>query len=226
MELLQRREKEIFETIKKIKGYDFVVIGGYAVNAYTLPRFSVDCDIVILKNSLKVIEKELLTFGYKQRDEIVDLPYHGSFVRYEKLLENKFKVSMDILIEVVIDRKTNANFSAGWIFENAEKQTLKGKTITESITLRVINIDALLVMKFISCRETDIRDIFMLIRNIKNKQWIKDEINKRYSFPVVFEEVKKAVTSAKFKDNLQGVFGYIDKALFEKHVNALLNLGE
>jgi len=47
MELLQIREKEIFETLKKIKKSEFVVIGGYAVNAYTLPRFSVDCDIVI-----------------------------------------------------------------------------------------------------------------------------------------------------------------------------------
>ncbi len=226
MELVQHREKEIFETIKKIKSFDFVVIGGYAVNAYTLPRFSVDCDIVILKNSLKVIEKELLSYSYKQRDAIVNLPYHGSFVRYEKMLENKFKVSIDILIDVVIDRKTNASFSAEWVFENARKETLKGKTITEIIAVNVINLDALLVMKFISCRETDIRDIFMLIRYMKNRQWVKDEINKRYSFSAVFEEVKKTITSAKFKDNLQGVFGYIDNSLFEKHVKALLSLGE
>ena len=47
MENLQLRENEIFETLKSIKDNDFIVIGGYAVNAYTLPRFSVDCDIVI-----------------------------------------------------------------------------------------------------------------------------------------------------------------------------------
>jgi hypothetical protein len=44
------REKEIFETLKKIKDCEFVLIGGYAVTSYTLPRFSVDCDIV-LKNT-------------------------------------------------------------------------------------------------------------------------------------------------------------------------------
>ncbi|MBI4452589.1 hypothetical protein HY637_04110 [Candidatus Woesearchaeota archaeon] len=46
MELLQLREKEIFDTLKKIKNQKFALIGGYAVNAYALPRFSVDCDIV------------------------------------------------------------------------------------------------------------------------------------------------------------------------------------
>ena len=40
----QIREDEIFKTLKKILKYKFVLIGGYAVNAYTLPRFSIDCD--------------------------------------------------------------------------------------------------------------------------------------------------------------------------------------
>ena len=47
MDLLQIREKEIFETLKTISEFNFVLIGGYAVNAYALPRFSVDCDIVL-----------------------------------------------------------------------------------------------------------------------------------------------------------------------------------
>ena len=59
MDMLQLREKEIFETLRNIRNFKFVVIGGYAVNAYTLPRFSVDCDIVIEDDSqLKDIEKE------------------------------------------------------------------------------------------------------------------------------------------------------------------------
>ena len=48
---LELREKEIFETIKKIKNIDFVIIGGYAVNVYTPPRFSVDADIVVLDSA-------------------------------------------------------------------------------------------------------------------------------------------------------------------------------
>jgi hypothetical protein len=62
--MLQLREKEIFETLKKMSKFNFVIIGGYAVNAYTLPRFSVDCDSVVKdKEDLKKIEKALLNFG-------------------------------------------------------------------------------------------------------------------------------------------------------------------
>ena len=59
-DLFQLREKEIFETLRKLKDRNFVLIGGYAVNAYTLPRFSVDCDIVIYKDDLESIAKDLL----------------------------------------------------------------------------------------------------------------------------------------------------------------------
>jgi len=62
MELLQLRENEIFGALKKIKNQKFAVIGGYAVNAYTLPRFSVDCDIVTEnKAETAEIAKELGT---------------------------------------------------------------------------------------------------------------------------------------------------------------------
>jgi hypothetical protein len=51
-----------------LKGCDFVIIGGYAVNAYTLPRFSVDCDIVIKdENELRKIEEVLLGLGYEKK---------------------------------------------------------------------------------------------------------------------------------------------------------------
>ena len=67
--MLQVREKEIFETLKKIRKFKFVVIGGYAVNAYTLPRFSVDCDIVIREiKELDKIKKVLLELGYTKEN--------------------------------------------------------------------------------------------------------------------------------------------------------------
>jgi hypothetical protein len=75
--MLQDREREIFETLNKIKKQNFVVIGGYAVNAYTLPRFSVDCDIVTLKKD-PAIEKSLQKQGYHLVDNS-QTPYKGSF---------------------------------------------------------------------------------------------------------------------------------------------------
>ena len=108
MEQLQLREKEIFETLKKIKKSNFVVIGGYAVNAYTLPRFSADCDIVIKnRKELEEIEEALLELGYvknqvleharesklqdsrhrKEKNYSDEVPYEGNFERFEKELE-------------------------------------------------------------------------------------------------------------------------------------------
>jgi dihydrofolate reductase len=97
MELLQLRENKIFETLDRLKELNFVVIGGYAVNAYTLPRFSVDCDLVVKNNAvLKKIEKLLFKTGYSKINLVKeDFTYYGDFVRYEYEIEKYFKVSYE-----------------------------------------------------------------------------------------------------------------------------------
>lgn len=226
MEQLQLREKEIFETLKKLKKFSFVIIGGYAANCYALPRFSVDCDIVIKNNKEAAkICKELEKLSYnKEKSGKTDAPHHGGFIRYEKEIGSNFKVGMDILIEYVLDRQTNATFSADWVFENSDLRLLKGKTIIEQLKLRVINSDALFAMKFVTGRTSDIRDVFMLALKVENFEWAKEEISKRYDFRESFEKIKSKITSPKFKDNLQGVFGFIDEKLFERHKKALLGI--
>lgn len=224
-DLFTLRENEIFQTLTEIRKCNFVVIGGYAVNAYTLPRFSVDCDIVVKdENELKKIEDILLKIGYKKETLQAEIPYSGNFARFEKSLENNFKVSMDILIDTVTDRMTKAAFSAGWIFENSTKIILKGKTIKGELLLKIIDLDALLVMKIISCRSTDIRDVFMLIPYAVNTKWIKREIALRYDFQDRITKIAEKVSSVQFKDGLAGVFGYFDVKIFEKHKKLIIGL--
>ena len=226
MEKLQLREKEIFETLKRINGIKFVVIGGYAVNPYTIPRFSVDCDLVLKdENELKKLSKKLEENNYKKvPTPKADLPFHGDFVRYEKNIIEDINSSFDILFKEVFGRNDKVSFDAEWIFKNSSSILMKGKTINEKIKLNVINIDALIVMKFISCRETDIRDVFMLIIKAKDLKWIKDEIIKRYDFNDRFIKVKDKVTSRNFRDNLQGVYGKVDDKTFEKYQKTLLSM--
>ena len=226
MDLLQLREKEVFEALKKIKKYGFVMIGGYAVNAHTLPRFSVDCDIVV-ENAVEAgkIGKELENFGYKEEKTHKFAPYHGEFFRYEKEIQKNFRVSFDILAGNVFDRNSRALFSAEWVFENSAVMLVKGKTIAEELKLRIINPDALIVMKFAPSRVSDIRDIFMLMPQAKDLEWIKNEASKRCNLDDRLEKIKAKIASAEFKNNLQGVYGYIDKKVFEKHKNAVLELG-
>jgi len=226
MEKLQLREKEIFETLKKIGKFKFVVIGGYAVNPYTIPRFSVDCDIVIKDEyELSKITKELKKDNYKGCDiNKIDLPYHKDFSRYEKNIEKDISASFDILIGKVHDRGTNVNFDADWIFNNSSLIFLKGKTINEKLKTRIINIDALIVMKFISCRESDIRDILMLTEKCNNLKWIKDEICRRHNFNERFSRIKERIISNEFRNNLQGVYGKVDDHTFERYKKSLLNI--
>lgn len=228
MNHLQLREKEIFETLKRIKRFNFVVIGGYAVNAYALPRFSVDCDIVVEDNSqIESMEKVLKNFDYvKEQTNKVNLPYHDEFRRYEKEIAKNFRVSMDLMIKNVSDRKTHAIFKAEWLFKNSAIRLLKGKTITEELRLRIVNPDALIVTKLVSCRSTDIRDVFMLIIQAKDIKWIKQETAKICNFDERVAKITDKITSTKFKDDLQGVYGYIDKNVFEKHKRAVLQLKE
>ena len=226
MEKLQLREKEIFETLKKIKDVNFVIIGGYAVNPYTIPRFSVDCDIVLNnEEDLKKLFSSLERNGYIKIDTPkVELPYHGDFMRYEKNIIKDISASFDILFKEVFGRRDKISFHADWIFKNSSLILLKGKTIIDKLKLKVINVDALIVMKFISCRGTDIRDIFMLITKAKDLKWIKNEIIKKSNFDEKFKIIKGKVISKDFRNALQGVYGVVDDKTFENYKKTLLEL--
>ena len=137
--LFQIREKEIFETLKNLKSKKFVLIGGYAVNAYTLPRFSIDCDIVIYKDDFEGIKEILLKLNYKESQNKLELPYHGKFTRFEKEIKENFSVSVDILIDEVLDRQTKSSFSSDWVFDHSQIRILKGKTMMSNLKIRIIN---------------------------------------------------------------------------------------
>ena len=226
-DLFSLREKEIFHSLGELKDYEFVVIGGYAVNAYALPRFSVDCNIVVKdKKEQKKIENVLFKKGYKKKRLNEKAQYSEDFCIYTKNLGNNFVVNIDILLGKVSDRNTGVSFSAEWIFKNSTVKKLKGKTIAEELKLRIININALIVMKTISCRATDIRDVFMMLPNAEDKEWIKSEVSIRYNLQNRISKIIEKVTSKQFKDGLSGVYGYFDSKVFEKHKRAIFSFSD
>jgi hypothetical protein len=225
MDKFEMREKEIFTALKTLQEFDFVVVGGYAVSAYTLPRFSTDCDIVVSgAEESEKIELELVGLGYSIVNNRADVPYAGEYKHYIKEIEKDFSVSMDILIGEVTDRQTDASFSAKWIFDNSEKRTLQGKTISEELQVRIINIDALFVMKTICARDTDIRDVFMLVSQIKDVDWVKKEIQARYDLNDRLKKIISEVSTKQFRDGLQGVFGKVLDKQFERQKGMLIKL--
>jgi len=45
--MAEKRERTVLEPLAQLPVGGFVLIGGYAVNAYVPPRFSDDCDLVM-----------------------------------------------------------------------------------------------------------------------------------------------------------------------------------
>jgi len=81
-------------------------------------------------------------------------------------------------------------------------------------------------MKLISCRQTDIRDIFLLINSIKNKKIVKREVSERYDLKDRLSKALNKINSKQFKDELQGVFGIIDNKVFERNKKMITELGD
>jgi hypothetical protein len=215
-DLFSLREKEIFDTLEMLN-MPFVLIGGYAVNAYTLPRFSVDCDIVIAsKEELEKTEKVLFGLGYSSSTSMKDVPYSANFVRYEKIIQPNFRVSIDILIGEVVDRLSGEVFKFDWIVENSKLRKLKGKTRPLTFELFIPDPEALFAMKFASCRDTDIRDMFMLIAHVNLKK-LKGILSVRPYFAANFKRVESTISSKEFRNNLAGVYGKLDDKTFERY---------
>ena len=82
-------------------------------------------------------------------------------------------------------------------------------------------MDALLAMKMTSCRATDIRDVFMMLPQAEDKEWIKKEIASRCDIKDRIARITEKIMSKEFKNGLSGVYGVIDEKTFNKHRKAI-----
>jgi len=215
---LELREREVLSTLEKIKNFNFVLIGGYAVNSYTQPRFSVDCDLVVRdKEKADIIGDSLVKEGYNRKENNFNLPYGTDFKCFVKQIDD-IKVAFDLLISGVLDRRTNARFSADWIFENSEEREVIGKSISIRFKVRVASQEALMVMKIAASRKSDLRDVFMLAGGKIDwdfvNRWLKE-------FNLKTNRLMDYISKEDFKDSLQGVFGKVDNKLFEKGIKII-----
>jgi len=227
MDKLAAREKEVFralETLTRSK-CDFVVIGGYAVNAYALPRFSVDCDLVVLEDGARKVGKMLLSCGFHRVPALKHTTY-ANFYRFEKEALPGLIAAFDVLMRKVYDRQSGTTFPASWVFSHSSVVSLPAKTFAGQSKVRVISADALFVMKFCCARATDIRDIFMLCDKVDDWKWVKAEIASRVNFMAQHKKIMRKVSGAEYKKDLGGVFGYAEPAAFEKRLKILAAIME
>ncbi len=161
------RENEIIRIIDAFKesGLEFVLVGGYAVSAFGRHRFSVDCDIVISKASLPKFENTLSAEGYKKKVQRkgFDKVYGGEFVSFSKKVGD-FPVTVDLLVGSLASRQTEGVWSYGLIKKNSLLTNVVG--IATSTEVMIPKKELLVAFKIHSGRETDLRDIVILSKEV------------------------------------------------------------
>ncbi|MBI2184393.1 MAG: hypothetical protein HYU39_05480 [Thaumarchaeota archaeon] len=160
---LTAREAEIIRILKALGPQlgRFVVVGGYAVNALTSHRFSVDCDMVIPEKDAKLFEDVLEKEGYARQRPTRQLKgiYGAKTQQYMKAVGDR-KVSVDLLVNSLLCRQTGGEWSYELIRRNSFEANVVG--VTDSATAFVPARELLMAMKIHSGRDTDMRDVIML----------------------------------------------------------------
>lgn len=221
--MLEKRERIIFEVLKKLPKDDIILIGAYAVNAYVPPRFSMDCDIVVLYP--EKIRTVLNENGFKET-YVGEVPYGGKYYRFERADE---KVYFDLLFGSVLDRESGVSFSSELIQKHSKERITVGKANPIRIRLKIINPELLFVLKLVCCRKQDIRDIFMLSGLKLNWDLTKEVLLEKCSKKVLEERIRKVEKNIKaktFRDSLQGAFGALPEETFGNCKKNLLNFLE
>jgi hypothetical protein len=209
----ESRERVALETLSRLPKHDVVLVGGYAVNAYAPPRFSLDCDVVILGNP-EPIESELKNQGF-EKSSTGDVLY-GTYIRYESKAD---KVSFDLLVNSLVDSRTMIAFE-GNLFDkySAERRTV-GRLATTMVTMRIVDPELLLVTKFVPARRQDVRDIFMLSSTDIRWDLVEELIRTKCPDAVIKSSkstIRKIVGSAQYRDSLQSAYGRIPDEVFSR----------
>ncbi len=202
MEELVNKENVIFEILQKFIDLklEFIIVGGYAVSAFK-HRFSIDADIVIQSKDLDKFESILKKENFKKtREKELENVYSSKFIRYE----NGY-ASVDILIDAIAARATNASFSYKILEDNSIQKRIIG--IEKEISAKVPVKELLIVMKIHSGRLTDFRDIAALSKDIDLEKIRKFLfIGNLESINQNLKNLEKTVKDKNFIDSFKGVF--------------------
>jgi len=142
---------------------NFSLIGGYAVDAYSsLPRYSVDCDLVIAKDSFHKFDDLL------KQNEYLGKRIGEEYLNHEVWQFQKFnaekRVTVDLLIDNVKCRQTEAIWTYDEIREtSSEKRVVATTSPVQSI---VASREQLIAMKLHSGRGPDLFDVVMLMDSV------------------------------------------------------------
>ena len=219
-ELMNQREEEIGRLIeyfsKKTEGFEnpkIVMIGGYALRAFTsLSRYTRDCDFVLKKidgwnidKIKKLLPKVLSTEVFEKRDSY-------GFLRCIRLLKvdgRSAKISVDFM-EGEVRGKTDEQ-----VFFITEKFLQKTKKVKIPIAKKMIEIYVpdytdYMILKIMSARPSDIRDIATLVWKNGVPDHMAERAKKALAHPEIIRKNLKLIitdiSDKRFLDSWKGTF--------------------
>ncbi len=217
--MLEAREAIILEALRSMPE-DVVLIGGYAVNAFVPPRFSIDCDLVVF-DKMPEITKIMADKGFAETER-GDEP-NGEYIRF---VRKRDKISFDLMLNSVLDRETGVVFEGDLFKRYSRVRTTTGRANPALIIMRIADPELLFAMKFVSARRQDVRDIFMLSEAEVNWHLIKEIIERKCTRELIHKRansIKTKVNSEGYRESLQGAFGKIPDKIYENCIKSLNN---
>ncbi len=202
---LVKRENRIFEVLQDFlkNSLHFVIVGGYAVSAYK-HRFSIDADLIIKKEDREKFgdllkKKKFLRIINKKLDHV----YAAEYVRFET--REKPPASIDLLINGIGSRTTNASFSMEQVEKHSKKRRIVGTE--KEITALVPDKEVLIALKLHSGRLTDFRDVAALCQNVDIeliKEFVK--VGDRKILAQNIENLMSLIDNEDFINSFKGMF--------------------
>jgi len=220
IKLMRKREDEILEMIKYLarvtRGFTspkLVLIGGYALRAFIkFSRYTRDCDFVLKKRNgwhldflKEFLPKDWGIENFEKRHSYGFMRWL-KYIRYNK---TKIRVSIDFMEGEIRGREPHDIV----LIDDKMINQAKRVQITisdEKIEVFVPNFQDYLVMKFISCRASDIRDIASLILENGVPEKIRQRIQEIVPKPEIFyrklkEKVIPEIKRKTFLDSWKGI---------------------
>lgn len=216
-EIMNLREEEIGRIIeqlsKQTKGFDnpkMVLIGGYTLRAFTsFSRYTRDCDFVLKKSDgwnlekiQRLLPKDLTIETFEKRDSY-------GFLRCIKMLKSGAKISIDFMEGEVRGRTDEQVF---FVTEEFMQRTKKVKIAIagKTVEMHVPDYADYMILKFMSARPSDIRDIATLVWKSGIPGYMEERAKETLAHPEILKKNLKNIladiSDKRFLDSWKGTF--------------------
>jgi|SRR3990170_126419 len=210
----RERERACFEVLRQLPREGVVLIGGYALSAFGMTRFSVDLDLVVPSSTAGEIRKILDREGFVlEKTWDGGGSYAGRSERWTRGASGT-AISVDLLIGGVSDRTSGASHPYRELRARAIVRRILGQDPTSEAEVLVVDRETLVALKLGVGRLVDLRDVAVLAADPVDEDAIV-ALLRRVPEEVVrgnIERLLLALDTREFRDSLKGVYVLDDRA--------------